>query len=58
MGRVVSEESTGVVHPVGVSGVVLPEPKDEIQILSALLDKEKPLFKIFETCRSGERQWF
>ena len=49
MGGVAPEDGSGVVHPLGIPGVVVLEPEDEIVVFSVLLDEEKPLLEILET---------
>ena len=45
---IVSEECSRCVRPLGVPGVVLLEPEDEIEAFRVLLDEEEPFFKILE----------
>jgi len=37
-----------VVHPLGVPGVILRKPEDEVEVFRVLLDKEEPFLEILE----------
>ena len=47
------EEGSRVVDTLGMLGVVLPRPEDEIKICGVLLNKEKPSIEILETRSTG-----
>ena len=49
MGGIVFEDGSGAVRPLGIPGVILLEPEDEIEVFSVLLDEEKPFLKVLET---------
>ena len=49
MGEVGFEEGRRVVHPLGIPGVVLPQPGDEVTVSSVMLDKDKTFPEILET---------
>jgi len=49
VGGVAFAEGSRVGDPLGIPGVVLPEPEDEIQVFSVLLDEKEPLLEILET---------
>lgn len=49
MGGILFEDRSGVVHPLGIPCVILPEPEDEIEVFGVLLDEEEPFLEILET---------
>lgn len=49
MRGILFEDGSGVVHPLGIPGVIILEPEDEIQVFCVLLNEEEPFLEILET---------